>query len=356
MTAVEDAQASQESTAPDANRPTLSVVMPVFDAMRFLDRSLPPVAAALGRDVLEWIVVDDGSTDGSPECAAGQGARVLASGGRLGPAEARNVGARAARGDVLLFIDADVVMRADVPARLRAAFGRREHGDVVAIFGSYDDAPPDPAFASGYMNLRHHFVHQRSAGEASTFWAGLGAVRREAFLAVGGFDGARYSRPAIEDIELGYRLRDAGGRILLDPSVQGTHLKIWTWREVLRTDVLCRALPWSRLLHERPGAAGGLNVQPAERARAALAGVLVITIAASLCGVAPAWTVVAAPCLAVLANARLAAFFARRRGVGFAAVAMLWHQLYYLYSAAVFVYAGLRHRVTPRGRNPRSPA
>ena len=56
---------------------------------------------------------------------------------------------------------------------------------------------------SQYRNLLHHFVHQHGHAEASTFWAGCGAIRRAAFDAVGGFDAARFPRPSIEDIELG---------------------------------------------------------------------------------------------------------------------------------------------------------
>jgi hypothetical protein len=73
------------------------------------------------------------------------------------------------------------------------------------------------------------------------------------FLAIGGFDTVRFPRPQIEDIELGYRLRDAGGRIVLDPTVQGTHLKQWTFWRMLRTDVIDRGIPWMRLLLERRG-------------------------------------------------------------------------------------------------------
>lgn len=328
-------------------RPTLSAVMPVFDGRHYLVRSLPPLAAALGRDLLELLVIDDGSSDGSAELARSIGARVLESGGRLGPGAARNVGAQAALGDVLLFVDADVVMHADVPARVRDAFYASEGRDLVALFGSYDDDPPDRAFASQYMNLRHHFVHQRAPGDAATFWAGLGAVRRDAFLAVGGFDVARYARPSIEDIELGYRLRDAGGRIALDSAMQGTHLKRWRWRDVWHTDITCRALPWSRLLATRPPADAALNATPVERMRAIVAGLLALSVLAAVIRVVPAWLPLLAFAAAVLANARLAAFFARRRGPLFAGVAMAWHQLYYLYAGTCFAVASLERR---RGR------
>ncbi|HEX5469438.1 MAG TPA: glycosyltransferase family A protein [Gaiellaceae bacterium] len=171
-----------------------------------------------------------------------------------GPAAARNRGSTEARGDVLVFVDADVVVHADALDRIRAAFAADEH--LAALFGSYDDDPRAPGVVSRFRNLLHHYVHQSSPGRATTFWAGLGAVRRSAFDAVGGFDEARYPRPAIEDIELGVRLSSGGSRIALDPDVQGTHLKRWTLGSMIRSDLGARGAPWvSLLVRERHGGA-----------------------------------------------------------------------------------------------------
>jgi hypothetical protein len=317
----------------------------VKDGRAFLARSLPPLLAQVGRGLLEVLVVDDGSGDGSGAFAAGQGARVLATGGPLGPAAARNRGAREARGDLLLFVDADVVAHPDAADVARAAFAEPA---VVAVFGSYDDAPPERSFASQYMNLRHHFVHQRGAGEATTFWAGLGAVRREAFLAVGGYDAERYAVPSIEDIELGYRLRAAGGRILNLPALQGTHLKRWTLGGVVHTDVVCRALPWARLLLARAEAVPDLNTGRAEQAKALLAAALAASLPLAAAGVlSPLWP----PALfaaAVAANADLFALFRRRRGLPFALGALAFHQLYYLYASAAYAWCAVEQRLRAR--------
>ena len=96
----------------------------------------------------------------------------------------------------------------------------------------------------------HHHVNQHGAGAASTFWAGLGAVRRDSFEACGGFFEHR-----IEDIELGMRLSHTGARILLDPAVQGTHLKRWSFWSMLWTDLFIRGIPWVGLLIQHRGSA-----------------------------------------------------------------------------------------------------
>jgi glycosyltransferase involved in cell wall biosynthesis len=118
-----------------------------------------------------------------------------------GPASARNSGAADATGDVVVFVDADVLPHADAVGRIRAAFAADP--DLTAVFGSYDDAPADPGVVSQFRNLLHHHVHQQGAGEARTFWAGLGAVRADAFREAGGFDAERYKLPSVEDIDLG---------------------------------------------------------------------------------------------------------------------------------------------------------
>jgi GT2 family glycosyltransferase len=94
---------------------------------------------------------------------------------------------------------------------------------VAALFGSYDADPPYPGLVSRYKNLLHHYIHQHGRAEAATFWAGCGAVRRNVCNAVGGVDES-YLSAAVEDIELGARLRRGGYRIRLCPDIQVTHL------------------------------------------------------------------------------------------------------------------------------------
>jgi GT2 family glycosyltransferase len=328
---------------------TISVIMPVYNGGAFIGRSLPPLIDMLRRkEVAEVVVVDDASTDDTPAVAAGMGVRVMPSGGRLGPGGARNRAASQAQGEILWFVDADVVVHDDAAVELRRAFA--EPG-VTAVFGSYDDRPPARNFLSQYKNLVHHFHHQRGRAEASTFWAGCGGVRKDAFLAAGGFDVVRYTRPSIEDIELGYRLRAAGGRILLWPALQGTHLKVWRLRDLIHTEVFRRAIPWSRLMLSRSGMLDDLNVGTGERARAVLAGIFFVAIAAALCPAVPGWVALAALGAIAIANGALLRLFYSRGGALFAVCGLLFHQVFYLYSSAAFVWCWLEARV---GRTKRA--
>jgi len=330
----------------------IAVVMPVYNAAEKLPLVLPPLLAARERGVVsEIIAVDDSSSDASATLCAEAGVRVLPSGGRRGPGACRNLGVEHVSSPFVLFVDSDVVMHDDAPERILDTFGADP--ELAAVFGSYDDTPAVRTWVSTYRNLLHHHTHQRGNEDASTFWAGLGAVRTDAFRAVGGFDVERYPRPSIEDIELGYRLRARGGHIRLRKDVLGTHLKQWTLRGMFVTDVFCRALPWARLLNSRAGPGGDLNLTRAEQAKALIGSSLWATLPAI-----PLWPPLAilTGCLLVLAwavNRRLFGVVRRRGGVGNMVAAILLHQFYYLYSCAAWLWAKLE---SVFGRSPGAQA
>jgi GT2 family glycosyltransferase len=321
------------ASAVKTTRLTLSVIVPVHDGAGNLARCLTALNASTEKPY-ETIVVDDASADGSAQVARGLGARVIAfSNHSRGPGFARNRGAAEAHGDVLVFCDADVVVRPDTLTLIHQRLA--EQPGVAALFGSYDDDPPDPRLASRYKNLLHHYVHQHGQPEAITFWAGCGAIRREAFVLAGGFDEC-YARPSIEDIELGMRLRRLGLRVRLCPDIQVTHLKAWTLTTLWRSDLLDRAIPWTRLILHEPQVPDDLNLNVKSRLSALLIwGGLVFLF--SVLFVNWAWLGTVLATLGVIGlNWDLYRFFARRGGVSFAMGAVFLHVLYLAYSSAVF--------------------
>lgn len=313
---------------------SISVIVPAYNAEATLGACLAPLLRMQSAgEILEIILVDDGSSDATPAIAAQAGVRTMPSGGRLGPGGARNAAAASARGDVLWFVDADAVVHADAARVLSVALA---DGAFAAVFGAYDDRPSANSFWSQYKNLVHHHYHRQSSREAETFWAGCGAIRKAAFLEVGGFDASRFAQPSIEDIELGWRLRQGGFRILLAPELQATHLKVWELRNLLHTEIFQRALPWSRLIHRRTGWPDTLNVSRGERLRAILAVAFLVSLPLTW---VPLWLSFALLVAAVAANRRLVALFNRRRGRLFALGAILFHQVYYGYCAGAFIWA-----------------
>lgn len=257
----------------------VSVIIPVYNSAEYLEACLAHLAASVSAPV-ECIVVDDGSTDGSAEVARRYGAKVLSTGGRAGPARARNIGAREARGEILFFLDSDVCVHPDTLERLRQDF--QADPQLDALIGSYDASPGSHDFLSQYKNLMHYFVHQHGRQEACTFWSGCGAIRRAVFLEHAGFDES-YERPAVEDIELGYRLRMAGRKVLLDKGLQVKHLKRWTFWGLVKTDILDRGIPWTELILRDRCMPNDLNLELSQRVSVALAFLLLgICVAASI--------------------------------------------------------------------------
>jgi glycosyltransferase involved in cell wall biosynthesis len=335
--------------------PSISVIIPVYNGAASLERCLEGVLACNG-PCCECIVVNDGSTDGSEDIVARFADRIrllnLAEGPR-GPAYARNRGAELARGEILFFVDADVLLGPGALRRVEHAFGER--AEVAALFGSYDATPAAGGLTSQYRNLLHHFVHQNGNPDASTFWAGCGAIRREVFERLGGFDYRRFPRPSIEDIELGYRLKALGCLILLDKELQATHLKRWTFYSMIRTDVVCRAVPWSRLILQTRNMPADLNLKVGQRASFVLAVLACAFLVLS--GVRLEWLgASSAAILGVVAlNRSLYAFFFQRRGVLFAAGCIALHLFYYLYSGLSYLYVWSENQLRKRTTSGPSP-
>ncbi|HEX7294022.1 MAG TPA: glycosyltransferase family A protein [Solirubrobacterales bacterium] len=313
---------SPESRHPRESVITLAVVMPATDRPPTLERCLAALRAST-RAAEETVVQEE---------PAG-----------AGPAAARNLGVARCEAEVIVFVDSDVEVHADALERIARHFA--EDPELAAVFGAYDDEPADPGLTSRYRNLLHHHVHAGAAGEAETFWAGLGAVRRDAFEAVGGFDPDRFPQASIEDIELGMRLRRGGGRVLLDPEIRGRHLKAWTPLSMVRTDFARRGVPWTRLLLREGSDSTALNLSRRRR----VSSLTSVALLGALLARRP--RLAATALLANLALDRdLYALLARRGGGRLLLAGIGLHQLHQLTAAASIPAALVLHAIEEEQR------
>ena len=308
----------------------IAFVVPAHQAASTLERCLGAILSTrIAPD--QVLVVDDGSRDATGEIARRAGARLIRNETPLRPARARNKGVEHIDADIIFFVDADVVVRPDVMSKVQGHF---EDSGVTAVIGSYDASPPAVSVVSRYRNLLHHFVHHQSKPDVETFWTGIGAVRKTAFDAVGGLDS---NWENIEDVEFGLRLTANGGQTILDPTIQGTHLKEWTLTSMFKTDLWGRAVPWTKLIRSRRMKGSQLNTTGAHMASA----LCVLGFGVSILA-APLWTpavFVSALMLLtfVLLNAPFLGVLHREGGWALAIGAVPYHAMHYL--AAICGYA-----------------
>jgi GT2 family glycosyltransferase len=191
----------------------------VRDQARHLAACLDGVArASLGTTVCEVVVVDDGSHDDSGAVAGRHGARVVRIEGR-GPAAARNAGARVARGEALIFLDADCVPEPECFVSLLASLA---DPCVSGVRGAY--ASDQRALVARFVQLELEEKQARLAAssEIAVVDTVCAAYRRSVFAASGGFD-ERFVAPSVEDVELSFRLAAQGHRLVFAPGARVRH-------------------------------------------------------------------------------------------------------------------------------------
>jgi len=325
----------------------LSIVIAAYNSAKELGACLTAVNRSSWIPA-ECIVVVDGATDDTSVVAEQHGARVVFLQQQQGPAHARNVGARLASGDIILFLDADVCIHPDAIERLIKHF--RQDASLAAVIGAYDDLPAATPFVSQYRNLLHCYTHRRGRAEAETFWAGCGAIRRDVFLRFGGLD-ERYGRPAIEDIEFGLRLHAAGERILLDAAIQVKHVKCWTLASMIATDVFDRGVPWTRLILRTGCMPDDLNLRWTQRLS-----VLTAFLSPAALAWGHPWLGLTFALALVCLNLGLFLFLRSRRGIWFALNSLPIHFLFHFYSGIAFGIGLCSHLLSASPATESEPA
>jgi len=330
--------------------PEISIVIPAYNAEKLLPDLLSALDTWLSRTDVECLFVDDASTDGTVALLEGdERIRLVQCPENRGPGHARNEGVRHARGELVFFLDADVIPHESVLDRVLA--WKRDYPDETALIGSYDGSPDVPGLVGQFKNLFHRFVHQTSQESAGTFWTGCGAVYRQAFLHHGGFDEEIYRHPSIEDIDFGVRLRQADCRIRLDKNIEVKHRKNWGLWELVYTDVFRRGIPWTHLCLAYREMNADLNLRWESRVSVLLAGALLLLLIMGAIGVVTPFVALVGGaltlCLYLVLNRGFFQFMKGQRGTLFSVKCFPLHLLYSFYCGVAFALGVMTYPWAP---------
>jgi len=320
---------------------SVSVIIPVFNSQETIEACLGAVFRSSFKP-FEVIVVDDMSTDDSATIIRRFPCRMIRLEKQSGPGAARNAGARVASADILFFLDSDILIEPDTLSLIIDSF--RDRPEISGLFCSYQKDTIPSNFCSTYKNLLHHFTHQTSREEASTFCGGFGALTKDAFLSVGGFD---ETYTALEDVELGYRLMLAGHRIYLNKRIQVTHCKTYSLLNLIKSDVLNRAIPWSRIMLSKGVFKNDLNTRIHHVISVPVSFLILILIPLSFPFPVGFPILVLLMASLLMLNHSFLLFVFREKGATFTLQTVIMSWFGYLYSGAGFVLALLPHS---RGR------
>nr|MBC7244109.1 glycosyltransferase [Chloroflexota bacterium] len=216
----------------------ISIVIPVHNAAHTLSECLQAIQGSSYTEY-EVLVVDDASADESAQVAAQYGCRLIRLTENVGAAQAKNIGAKEAKGDIILFTDADIVLQPDTLSIVAAHFQDPSIAGVVGLLGErlrYSN------FSSHFKNLWMNYTYRRLAASkdaergVGVFLTSIAAIRKEIFEQMGGFDPGYRGASVTEDIEFGQRLLSAGHKIRLDSRLAVEHLKHYSFSGLLRTD------------------------------------------------------------------------------------------------------------------------
>lgn len=224
----------------------ISIIIPTHNSQGTIEACLLAVGHSTYHHY-EVIIVDDNSCDNTIDIIKRFDVKVFRQIQNQGPAAARNKGASHAKGDILLFLDSDIIIKNNFLKKLIIAFNR---GKIDGLMGVFSDKVRYHNFSSEYKNMWMRYTYHRLDGPVALFFTSTAAIKRDLFEKSGGFD-IQYKRPSIEDTEIGLRLNRMGCQIHIRKELEVEHLKQYSFFSLLKTDFVRAADMVKMALRER---------------------------------------------------------------------------------------------------------
>jgi glycosyltransferase involved in cell wall biosynthesis len=194
-------------------------------------------------DDMEVLIVDDCSTDNTVEIVQKYPVRVVRMEKNGGPARARNKGVEEAAGDIIFFLDSDVIVLDGTVQEVKDYFDKNPHANCV--IGLCATEPLNKGFVPKYMAM-FEYIHLLDipGSSVSVFAPRCGAIKKELFQRVGGYDES-YKGADVEDFELARRIIKED-RIYVNPKMLVRHQFVNNIQEAVK-NYFKRAVMWIHL-------------------------------------------------------------------------------------------------------------
>lgn len=225
----------------------ISVIIPTYNSSKTINLCLESIK---NQTIFpyEIIVVDDDSSDDTLKLIKDYDLKILRNDLNRGPAYARNKGAKNATGDILFFIDSDIVIPKDAIEKIIEIFYKTPK--LSCVCGIYSKYPlMHKGFISYYRTLQSHYWKKTGCGFTTRFTVSCGAVKRADFYAVGGFN-EKFKKADIEDYEIGHKLIAKGYKIYQTNEIETIHDDIHTFGGLVST-LFIRSFLYPPLLFKR---------------------------------------------------------------------------------------------------------
>jgi len=295
--------------------PLVSIIIPVKNGERTLDACLRSIKRSYYKR-FEVIVVDDHSTDRTAEIGRGHQCMVFEAPDGHGANSARNFGAKQAKGEVLVFLDSDIVIARET---LLGIVETLEDRGLDAVVGLYTAKHRHESFVSQYKNLWVRYSYMKSLPAIDWLFGAISGIKREAFDKLGGFNTDLLARHGHDDIELGKRFARANLSIILNMDIEVEHLKEYSIASFIKNE-FNRSMGFAELATRfgetaRSMRKGFVNVYPSFILSTLYSVILVAILISAYIGAIPAWCALAGAGLYFLMNVRFLNYLEQVRGL-----------------------------------------
>ena len=302
------------TTTPEYN-PLVSVVIPVKNSGKTLANCLRAVKRSYYKN-FEIIVVDDRSSDDSAEIARSCNCKLIQIENGNGANNARNQGAMTAQGEILMFVDSDIVVQRETMLEVVESL---EDNYIDAVVGIYTAKHRHESLISQYKNLWVRYSYIKSPPAIDWLFGSISGIKREAFKKLGGFNIELMAKHGHDDIELGKRAARTNLNIILNMDIEVEHLKNYTLASFIKNE-FHRSIGFAELamrFRETAGAlrSGFVNVYPEFVLSTLFSFVLIGILASSSIGLLPQWCAILAVVIYLVLNIRFLNYLEQVRGL-----------------------------------------